>query len=142
MVAYARLGAAALLTACLTASVASAQTPPLQRAEVLGNWTLRMTPAEGGEGRVTVRTDTGRLDMPVTITARGASAIACVVDGETAECQLRRGQLVVALPMDGARMTFTLTTRRNAGFTGEARIRMPLLPFGSMHLGTAALTRR
>jgi hypothetical protein len=142
MAAYTRLGAAALLAVCLTAGAVNAQTQPLQRGEVLGNWNLRMTPAEGGNGSITIQSDTGRLDMPMTITARGASAIACVVDGETAECQLRRGQLVVALPMDGARMTFTLTTRRSAGFTGEARIRMPLLPFGSMHLGTVAMTPR
>lgn len=142
MAAYARLGAAASLAVCLTGGVASAQTPPVQRGEVLGNWTLRMTPAEGGNGNVTIRSDNGRLDMPMTVTAQGPSGIACLVDGETADCQLRRGQLVVALPVDGARMTFTLTARRSAGFTGEARIRMPLLPFGSMHLGTVAMTRR
>lgn len=142
MATHSRLGAATLLAVCLTASAASAQTAPLQRSEVLGHWNLRMTPAEGGNGSMTIRSDTGRLDMPTTITPRGSSGIACVVDGETAECQLRRGRLVVALPMDGARMTFTLTTHRSAGFAGEARIRMPLLPFGSMHLGTVAMTRR
>lgn len=140
MAGYGRLGAAVLLSACLAAGAANAQA--LQRGEVLGNWTLRMTPAEGGDAKITIKTDTGRLEMPVTVTARGASGIACVVDGEPADCRLRRGELVVTLRMDDARMTYTLGARRGAGFTGNARLSIPLLPFGSVHLGTADLTRR
>lgn len=131
-----------LASALIVVGAAQAQTGPLQRNEVLGTWTLRMTPADGGEARITVRTDTGRLEMPVTVTHRGPSAIACVVDGEAADCRLRGGKLVIILRMDDARMIYTLDGRRGGGFTGNARITLPLLPFGSMHLGTAALTRR
>jgi hypothetical protein len=140
MAGYRWLVVAALLSACMAAGAANAQA--LQRGEVLGNWTLRMTPAEGGGASITVKTDSGRLEMPLTVTAQGQSGIACMVDGEAADCQLRRGDLVITLRMDDARMTYTLNSRRGGGFTGSARLRLPLLPFGSMHLGTAALTRR
>ena len=140
MAAYARLGAAALLAVCLTAGAANAQA--LSRSAVLGNWTLRMTPAEGGDAKITIQSETGRLDMPVTVTAQGASGIACVVDGEAADCRLNRGALVLTLRMDDARMIYTLNGSRGGGLTGTARLRLPLLPFGSMHLGTAAMTRR
>jgi|688.fasta_scaffold1226706_1 hypothetical protein len=135
-----RLATTAILSTCVVAGTANAQA--LQRAEVLGNWTLRMTPAEGGEAKITIRSDTGRLEMPVTVSQRGQAGIACVVDGEAADCRLRRGELVVAVRMDDARMTYTLTARRGAGFTGNARLSYRLLPFGSMHLGTVVLTRR
>jgi len=129
---------AALLATLMAAGAAQAQA--LQQAEVLGNWTLRLTPAE--DGAVTVRTRNGRLEMPVAVTARGASGIACVVDGEAADCRLNRGALVITLRMDDARMIYTLNGRRGAGFTGEARISYRMLPFGSMRLGAADLTRR
>ena len=135
-----RLATTAILSACVVAGTANAQA--LQRGEVLGNWTLRMTPAEGGDANIAVESDNGRLEMPVTVTARGPSGIACVVDGEAADCRLRRGELVIALRIDSARMTYTLNGRRVGGLTGNARLSMPLLPFGSVHLGTAALTRR
>lgn len=135
-----RAGLAVLLSVLMLAGVAHAQA--LQRGELLGHWTLKMTPAEGGNSRITIRTDTGRLEMPVTITARGPSAIACTVDGEPADCRLRRGELTIVLRMDDARMTYALDSRRTGGFGGTARLNLPLLPFGSMHLGRADLTRR
>lgn len=134
------MGVAALFLACVVAGAANAQA--LQHGEVLGNWTLRMTPAEGGEATITVRSRTGRVEMPLTVTARGRSGIACTADGEAADCQLRRGELVVTLRMDNARMIYTLTSRRAGGFTGNTRLRFPLLPLGSMHLGTADMVRR
>ena len=133
-----RLGVAILAAGLAMAGTAHAQA--VQRAEVLGTWTLRLIPAE--DGSVTISTRNGRLDIPVSISARGASGIGCVVDGETADCRLNRGALVITLRMDDARMTYTLNGRRNDGFTGAARIRYRLLPFGSMHLGAASLTPR
>ena len=137
MAKHTRLGLTVALAASLAAGATNAQA--LQRPEVLGNWTLRVTPAE--DAHVTIRTDNGRVEMPVTITARGASGIACSVGGEAADCQLRRGQLVIVMRMDGGRMTHTLTSRRGGGFTGATRISAPLLPFGSFSLGAANLTR-
>lgn len=135
---YAYLAVATALATGLTTGMAQAQAA--QRAEVLGNWTLKLTPAE--DGNVTISTRNGQLETPVVITARGASGIACVADGEAADCRLNRGALVITLRLDDARMTYTLNGRRNGGFTGNARISYRLLPFGSMHLGTADLTRR
>lgn len=140
MVRCGRLGVAIALSTCVLTGAAHAQTPPIQRSEVLGNWTLRLTPAE--DGNVTISTRNGRLEMPVIITARGASGIACVADGEAADCRLNRGALVITLRLDDARMAYTLNGRRSGGLTGEARISYRMLPFGSMRLGTADLTRR
>lgn len=137
MAGHGRLGVAAALAVGLMAGTASAQA--VQRDELLGNWTLRLTPAENTN--VTIRTDTGRLEMPVAVTAR-SSGLACVVDGETADCRLHRGALVITLRMDDARMIYTLNGRRGGGLTGEARISYRLIPFGSMRLGAADLTRR
>lgn len=135
---YAYLAVATALATGLTAGMAQAQAA--QRAEVLGNWTLKLTPAENAN--VTIKTENGRMEMPVVVTARGASGLTCSVDGEAADCRLNRGALVITLRLDDARMTYTLNGRRNGGFTGNARISYRLLPFGSMHLGTADLTRR
>lgn len=138
MTRHGQLGLATALAVCLTAG--AAQADRLQRQEVLGEWTLRLTPAQGQN--ITIKTDSGRLEMPVVVLARGGDDIACVVDGRTGDCRLRRGELVITLRMDDARMVYTLNARRNGGFTGTARMNLPLLPFGGMHLGTAALTRR
>jgi hypothetical protein len=122
--------------------VGSANAQALQRTEVLGNWALRLTPAEGGESRITVKSDSGRLDMRLVVTARGSSDIACWVDDEPADCQIRRGALIITLRMDSARMTYSLNGRQGDGFDGTARLNLPLLPFGSMTLGTVAMTPR
>lgn len=136
MTGYRIIGLAAALAASLAASAASARA--LQRQEVLGNWTLRMTPSEG----VTVKMDGGRMEMPVVVSARGGSAIACVVDGEAADCRLNRGRLVITVRIDDARMVHTLNRRGSGGFTGETRMNLPGLPFGSMRIGDASLIRR
>lgn len=138
MAGYRTFGLAAVLAAGLAAGAAQAQA--LQRTEVLGNWTLRMTPAEGGN--VTVKMEGGRMEMPVAVAARGSSGLTCVVDGEAADCRLNRGRLVITVRIDDARMVYTLNGRGNGGFTGDARMNLPLLPFGSMRIGDASLTRR
>lgn len=139
MAVYRRAGRAVMLVGCIAAGSANAQA--LQRSDVLGEWTLRLTPAEGGEGRVTVETDSGRLEMPLVVIG-GSSDLACIVDDEPADCRLRRGAFIVTLRMDAARMIYTLNGRRGDGFTGDARMTLPLLPFGRMAIGTVAMTRR
>ncbi|WP_396594305.1 hypothetical protein [Brevundimonas sp. R86498] len=140
MAGYGRHGFVILLAASIAAGSANAQT--LQRSELLGDWTLRLTPAEGGEGRVTVKTDSGRLEMPLVVTARGSSDLTCTVDDEPADCRLRRGELIVSVRIDSARMIYSLNGRRNDGFHGNVRMTLPLLPFGSMDVGNVAMTRR
>lgn len=140
MAVYRQAGLAVVLAGCMAAANANAQA--LQRNDVLGDWTLRLTPAEGGEGRVTFKTDSGRLEMPLVVTARGSSDLACTVDAEPADCRIRRGELIVSVRIDSARMIYSLNGRRNDGFHGNVRINLPLLPFGSMALGTVAMTPR
>ncbi len=140
MAGYRWSGLAALLAGCMAAGSANAQA--LQRTEVLGNWTLRLTPAEDGEVRITIKTDSGRVEMRPVVAAQGPSDITCRVDDEPVDCQLRRGALIITLRLDAARMIYTLNGRRTDGFTGNARMNLPLLPFGSMTLGTVAMTPR
>lgn len=138
MSAYDRLGTVAALAVCLAAGDASAQA--LRRDEVLGDWRLRMTPAE--DGRVTIATDTGRLDMPLTVTAQGSSGITCLLDGRRANCRLRRGELVIAADMDGAgRMTYTLRSGRSGDFDGNVRLSVRAIPLASFYLGRARMSR-
>jgi hypothetical protein len=136
MTGHRRLGVAIVAAAGLMAGAAHAE--GLQRDEVLGNWTLRLTPAEGQN--ITVKTNNGRVEMPVVIVPRGGADIACVVDGQTGDCRLRRGELIITVRMDDARMVYTLSRRRGRGFTGAVRMNLNLLPFGGMHLGAADLT--
>lgn len=138
MAGYRRRGVVVLLSASMAAGAANAQA--LQRTEVLGNWTLRMTPAEGAN--VTVKTDSGRVEMALSVTPRGPSGIACALDGAPTDCQLRRGGLVVTMRTDGARMIYTLNGRRTGGFTGNVRLSANLIPVGSIHLGTMDMVRR
>ena len=45
--------------------------------------------------------------FPLTVAAQTNGRLACVLDGEPAECRIRDGRLVVVLAQDGFRMIFT-----------------------------------
>ena len=140
MAGYRRLGMVALLWASVAAGAANAQA--LQQGEVLGAWTLRITPAESRGFSISVRRDDGgRPDLPLTVSARGPRGITCAVGGEAAECELRRGELVITSTQPGGRLTFTLSARRGAGFAGTTRMSARLLPFGSVHVGAVNMDR-
>lgn len=124
-------GAAALLAAVCLGGPAWAQAP-LTSQEVVGDWRLAVTPAERQDVSITFKARDGgqRLDFPLTVAAQANGRLACVLDGEPADCRIRDGKLVVVMAQDGFRMTFTLTDRTRGGFSGAASMRLRLLPIG------------
>lgn len=132
-------GAAVLLLAALiTAAPAAAQTTPLTAREVVGSWVLRFMPNE--RRRVTVRPNGGeRPEMRLTVAPRGA-ALACAIGDEPAACAIRNGAFVVTWNPSGSAMIFTMSGRASDGFSGNARVRAPLLPV-SGDVGPVAMVR-
>lgn len=128
----------ALLCFCLAAGTSSAQS--LGRDDVVGTWRLTMTPDENG--RVTMATETGRIDMTLSVSTQGSTGLSCRLDGEQTECRLRRRELVIVHNIDGAgRMTYTLTRGRDS-LAGQVRLTVKSIPFGSFPVGRAEMTRR
>lgn len=140
----ARLGAAgaALLAAVGLGGAAWAQAPITSR-EVVGDWRLAVTPSERQDVSITFKARDGgqKLDFPLTVVAQANGRLACVLDGEPAECRIRDGKLVVVMAEDGFRMIFTLTDRTRDGFRGAASMRVRLLPIGGQ-IGAVTMARR
>lgn len=135
----------ALLLVSAIAGAASAQSAtPVTSTEVVGHWTLRITPAERRGFGVTIKSDEGgRPDLPLTITAGTNHALTCIVGGDPAECEISEGELIVTSARSGgAGITFTLQDRTRRGFVGTALIRARLLPFGSVQIGSVNIVRR
>ena len=134
---------AAMLASALVASAALAQTAaPITSRDVIGEWSLRMTPVEGQGRTVTFQSkDGGPLVQPLTITARSGDRLTCVVDSEPAQCRIRDGRLVVTSGSGGMRMIFTLASRIRQGFTGTVDLRVRLIPIGGA-IGTVEMLRR
>jgi len=117
---------------------------PITPTEVVGDWTLAITPTDRRDMSVTVESrDGGEPDFPLTISARAGGRLSCTVRDRPAECRLERGRLVVssASRSGGARMIFTLTERTRGGFSGTARLSIRLLPIGG-HVGSVSMVRR
>lgn len=116
---------------------------PITNREVVGEWTLEITPADQGVNISFESADGSPSDFPLTITARSAGPLSCLVRERPAECRLEENQLIVETPSrsGGARLIFTLADRTPAGFSGTARIRVGSLPDGT-HVGSANMTRR
>lgn len=116
---------------------------PLNSEEVVGNWRLLITPAEGEGRRITFRARDGsqRLDFPLAITPRPNGRLQCTVSNDPAECQVRNGQLRITSPGDGFTMVFTLQDRTRGGFTGVADLRVRLMPVGG-RIGSVSMARR
>jgi hypothetical protein len=129
----------------LTAGATFAQAQvPITARDVVGDWTLSITPADRPGLNVSVESaDGGRPDLPLTITAQANGRLACVVNDRPAQCRIADGDLIVVSPSSSgsARMTFTLDTRTRNGFTGSASIRIRLLPIGG-GIGSVAMVRR
>lgn len=133
----------ALLASLLVCGAAIAQTAStITRHDVLGDWSLRMTPAEGDGRTITFKSQNGgQLVQPLSITARSGDRLNCTVDAQPAQCRIRNGRLVVATGANGIRMTFTLTDRTRHGFAGAVDLRIRLLPIGGP-IGTVDMVRR
>lgn len=114
---------------------------PINERNVVGNWALLITPAERDGLEINVDFEDG--DLPLTITRQTRGTLTCVLRGDPAPCRIDRGKLVITMPTrsGGARMTFTLTERTHAGFSGAARVSVRFLPVGG-HIGTVTMTPR
>jgi len=136
---------ATFLVSAAIGGAAFAQTAtPITNSDVVGEWTLAITPDERQELSITVESrDGGQSDLTLRVTARTGGQLACAVSDRPAECRMEDGNLVVisASRSGGARMTFTLTDRTRGGFSGTARLRVRLLPVGG-HSGSVNMTRR
>lgn len=116
---------------------------PINHREVVGEWTLAITPAQRQDMSITFKAKDGsqRLEFPLAIASQANGRLICAVDGRPAECRIRDGGLVVVSGDSGVRMTFTLTDRTRAGFSGGVGMRVRLLPI-SGHIGSVNMTRR
>ncbi len=135
--------ASAILMSSLVYGAAIAQTAPaITSRDVIGEWSLRMTPPEGDGRTITFKSKNGgQLVQPLSITARSGDRLNCTVDAEPAQCRIRNGRLVIATGANGMRMTFTLTDRTRQGFAGAVDLKVRLLPIGGP-IGTVDMVRR
>ena len=120
---------------------APGQSTPVTNGDVIGSWTLVITPAERQEIEINVEMDAD--DLPLTVAGQPTGRLTCTLRGDPADCRIRNGELVVVMPTrsGGARMIFTITDRTRAGFSGAARVSVRFLPIGG-HIGAVAMTRR
>ncbi|WP_336966617.1 hypothetical protein [Brevundimonas aurantiaca] len=116
---------------------------PIGAADVVGEWSLSVTPAPDSESRITFKGKDGseRLNFPLRITAQPRGRLACVLDGESADCRIRNGDLIVVYSGGGVRLIYTLTDRARDGFRGSAAMRVRLLPVGG-RIGDVRMVRR
>ena len=143
MVKIQAVGTAFLLSLAIGGAALAQGATPINSAEVVGEWTLAITPAERQDMRITFKAKDGsqRLEFPLMIAAQPNGRLTCAVEGRHAECRIRDGGLVVISGDNGVRMTFTLTSRTRAGFSGGFGMSVRLLPIGG-HIGAVNMTRR
>lgn len=133
MVRLRTIGAAVLASGALGGEALAQTGAPITNRDVLGEWTLTLTPAERRGMSITFESaDGGPVELPLSITGPADGPLRCAVRGDPASCRVREGKLVVDLSTQsgGARMTFTLTDRTRGGFSGDASMRIRLLPIG------------
>ena len=137
------IGAAFLASAVLCGAALAQGAMSIANRDVVGDWTLRITPAERQDLKITFQSrDGGPFTLPLTITTQANGRLACVVGGDPAECRIRDGRLVVVSSSgSGVRMTFTLADRTREGFSGAASLRIRLLPIGGS-VGAVTMARR
>ena len=123
------------------AQPAFVQSGPLTNRDVIGDWTLVITPAERQGVEINVEMDAD--DLPLTVAGQPTGRLTCTLRGDPADCRVRNGEFVVVMPTrsGGGRMTFTITDRTRAGLGGAARVSVRFLPIGG-HVGSVAMTRR
>ena len=123
------------------AQPALAQSGPLTQRDVIGSWTLVLTPAERQGVEINVEMDDD--DLPLTVAGQPTGRLTCTLRGEPAECHIRNGEFVAVMPTrsGGARLIFTIASRTRTGLGGAARVSRRFLPIGG-HIGSVAMTRR
>ncbi|MGV3577807.1 hypothetical protein [Brevundimonas sp.] len=111
---------------------------PLTPRDVVGDWTLVITPAERQGTTITVEMDDD--DLPLTVRSQPNGRLTCTLRGDPADCRLRDGRLSLTTP-GAARMIFDIAERTRTGFAGAVRLSVRFLPVGG-HIGSVAMTRR
>ncbi|WP_122465044.1 hypothetical protein [Brevundimonas lutea] len=116
---------------------------PITHGEVVGDWRLLITPAEGQGRSVTFKARDGsqRLDFPLAITPQSNGRLNCIIDGDPGECRIRNGEFRIASPSDGFTIIYTLENRTREGFAGVADLRVRRLPIGGP-IGSVRMVRR
>lgn len=133
-----------LLAGLVMCGAAFAQSVPhITDRDVVGEWRLLITPAEGQGRSITFKAKDGsqRLDFPLAITTQPNGRLSCNVSGDPAECRTRHGELRIVSADNGVTMIFTLNDRTRGGFTGVADLRVRLLPIGG-RIGSVTMARR
>lgn len=134
--------AAVLVSAAMGGAAFAQDATSLSAREVVGDWTLAITPAERDDLAISVQSrDGGQPDLPLTITSRPNGRLDCVLRDDPADCRIRDGRLIVVMAGGGVRMTYTLTARNRDRFSGTASVRVRFLPIGG-EIGTVSMTRR
>ncbi len=117
---------------------------PITAAEVVGDWTLTVTPVEREGLDINFETpDGGPMVLPMTVRAGARDRLTCTLRGDPAPCRLTRVGFEAVMPTrsGAARMTFTLNRRSGPSLVGAAAVRVRFLPIGGQ-IGTVAMTRR
>lgn len=138
-----RLVGLAALAAGMIAAPALAQTAaPITAQDVVGDWTLSITPEDRPGMSVSIEARDGETDFPLTVTAGPRGRLSCVAREIPSDCRIANGRFTVVMPTrsGGGRMTFTLTDRVRTGFSGTARVSVRLLPIGG-HVGAVSMRR-
>lgn len=118
---------------------------PLTTRDVVGEWTLTVTPSDRQDVSIRIESaDGGPTVLPLSIMASRGDAPRCRLRGDPADCRIRDGKLIVTMPggSGGARMTFTLADRTPGGFSGSAHVRVRLLPMIGGQIGSVDMIRR
>jgi hypothetical protein len=136
------IGIGLLLAVAAAGPACARQSGQITGGDVVGKWTLRITPAERRGFGVTIQSrDGGRPDLPLTVAARPGGGLNCGVGSEPADCVIRDGKFVITSARSEGRMTFTLTNHAPGGYAGTARMSARMLPFAA-DIGTVNMIRR
>lgn len=130
--------AAAALALAGGAPVFAQTAAPLTNRDVIGDWTLVITPTERRDTTITVEMDDD--DLPLTVRGQPNGRLTCTLRGDPADCRLHDGRLSLTTP-GAARMIFDIAERTRNGFAGAVRLSVRFLPVGG-HIGSVAMTRR
>lgn len=116
-------------------------TGPLTPRDVVGDWTLIISPAE--RQGTTIKVEMEDDDLALTVRNQPNGHLTCTLRGDPAHCRLRDGRLSITMPTrsGAARMIFDIAERTRNGFAGAVRLSVRFLPVGG-HIGSVTMTRR
>jgi len=140
-----RVALLVMLLGGLGGEAAGQTSRPLAASDVVGDWSLVITPVNRNGVDISVESRDGApSDWPLTIASEGGNRLSCVIRARPGECRIENGGLVVVSSSraGGATMTFNLSERTTDGLGGTARMRVRLMPFVGGQIGAVRMTRR